>query len=751
MLATVSLGLVLLTAPPASPAAVPAVAPADTVPWGTLRGTVQSEPGGAPVPQAVVELQGGARSFATTADSAGAYVLRHVPAGRQTLRVRHLGHAPFEMDVLVPAGSEMVLHVLLAQRTLRLDTVQVVGGGALGADSVAASRPEVVGALDVRAIESGNGVAGAGIGQRTGTAGNDPADPRDVLYVRGSAADLKLVLLDGAPVFAPFHTGGLIETFEPGVLRSARLHLGGAPARYDGGLSYVLDLATRAPNHERHSGSGGVDMMSAQALLEGPILRGVAYLVSGRMVHGASVSQFEDQPFPYRYEDGLGRVDLSLGEEGRISVMGFANREGVRVDTTAGRPRFADWGNRAGSVRFRGPIAGADGEITAALGEFHAAFPRGSVRRDAQIRRLRLGLDLTRDEGAVRLRYGWSYDRTWAHHRVLDEAAGRRREVLDAVSAGDVGGVYVDAAWQATPRLMLRGGMRSDMFSDGPGMALAPRAAATWLLSDRAALTLAAGRYHQYVRVKPDWGIDLPGNDIADSLGIATQLRMASADHLSLALDQELVEGTRLGLEGFYKRFDGIPMADQIGAFNSGVDVWVRRASGAVDGWLGYSLAWTWARARDCGKKDCFDGRQILSAGVGGRLGRAGRFGVRVAYGAGLPYTGIGIGDQASVPGGVEDDPGRGASGSGDEPFVDQDAPLDEVTPDPYLRLDAELSRTWTPRLGSRETELTPYLRVLNALDRRDALFYRYDPDDDASRGVATLPFLPIVGFEWKF
>ena len=68
---------------------------------------------------------------------------------------------------------------------------------------------------------------------------------RDGFQRRGAAADLKLVLLDGAPVYAPFHLNGLLDAFTDGVLEDASLYIGGTPARYDGGLSYVLDLDVR--------------------------------------------------------------------------------------------------------------------------------------------------------------------------------------------------------------------------------------------------------------------------------------------------------------------------------------------------------------------------------------------------------------------------------------------------------------------------------------------------------------------------
>ena len=152
------------------------------------------------------------------------------------------GRGPFVVEVLVPARAEVRVDMALVLRPVPLPPVLAHNRLPRGGDTVAATPPDL-GAASVRALEASPGVAELGLAaNHVGAPGSDPADPSDVLYVRGAAADLKLVLLDGAPVYAPFHVGGLINAFDPGVLRSATLYLGGAPAKYDGGLSYVMDM-----------------------------------------------------------------------------------------------------------------------------------------------------------------------------------------------------------------------------------------------------------------------------------------------------------------------------------------------------------------------------------------------------------------------------------------------------------------------------------------------------------------------------
>lgn len=732
-----------------------AATPQDTTSWAVIRGTVQSEPSGLPVSLAVVEADDGRQTVHTMSDSTGAYRLR-VAAGTQMLRVRHLDHATTEMEVEVPPG-EMLLDVAIVHRPIALRPVRVIPPADPRADSTAAGRPDIGVVVDHHTAENAGGLGSAltsGFRPNPG----DPGSVTDVLLVRGSTANLQLVLLDGAPVYAPFHMGGLIETFEPDAVGSARLYLGGAPARYDGGLSYVMDLSTRS-GRERPGAAGTADMVSAGVRVEGPA--GAArYLASVRTVHGGTFSRLQGEPFPYDFADGLVRLDIPL-PEGGISTTLFANSEGVRVDDNQAR-----WGNLAGSLRYRGRFEGADVEMTLAAGRYDADLPLQYGNRGLQLvgrsDRLRAGVDFTRLDGPVLLRYGASFERTWMQQLAtqrqvftLPAPGGQTEQVqllLRAEASGSSAGGYVDGTWQPASRVVLRGGLRADAFSVGGVGTLAPRASATVLVGDGAALTLAGGRYHQYVRVPRP----LPRGDalqnLADSARIPTHVSVAGATHLSLGLDQQMGGGVRLGLEGFYKRYHGLPSpraldTESSTAHTSGVDVWVRRTSGALTGWFGYSLNWAWSSQDATGLAGDFMGRQTISAGVRGVAWRRSHVGVRVAYGSPVSSR-----DFSNIVDGALGTGSIPASPRNSNVDLDTDAPL-ATFPKSFLRIDAEISRTWSPRVAGRVTEVTPYFRVINALDQRDPFFYRYSETGTGEGGVqsmAGVPLVPVFGVNWK-
>jgi hypothetical protein len=127
-----------------------------------------------------------------------------------------------------------------------------------------------------------------------------------------------------------------------------------------------------------------------------------------------------------------------------------------------------------------------------------------------------------------------------------------------------------------------------------------------------------------------------------------------------------------------------------------------------------------------------------LSAGLRGPV--AGPVGVdaRIAFSDGLPLTEVALDAAVSLE--TADQPleqGVGRSA------VPGDA-------DGFLRLDVEFYGEWSAPVGGGR--LRPYLRILNALDRRDALFYYFEPwrDPDLTP-LARHSVWPVLGISWSF
>ncbi len=726
---------------------------------GNVRGSFEGQ--ARPLPFSVVELWGPDFRRSVVSDSTGAYRLVDVPSGALRLRASYAGHTPVTVDVLVPESGTVLVDLELEARPVRLPPLDVT-------TAVRIDDPEARDLRDVRegedrieaaAIEIGSGLAEAGLVDAVrALGGNDPGDASDVLFMRGSTTDLKLVLLDGAPVFTPFHVAGLLRSFDPQVLGRADLYVGGAPARYDGGLTYILDLQTRRPPTDSVHGSGSFDLLSASGALEAPLGSRAGAVLSARRLHDLGEAPLGASP--YGYSDLLLGVEVRPGTGHVLRTTGFWNRESVVLDlpATVGvaasqAPDEAWWSNRAVSASYVARIGRAFLEATVAGSGYDAALPLQAaptaedpspdpVLAEAENERLRGGVEVASPTGWGIFRSGLSWEDVRVSYAMgpMDGGAGGTRMLASSARFG----AYVDASGTLGPGFTLRAGTRAEHFSGAGLLRVAPRVALSWEVAPEALLTLAAGRYHQHARAT-DVAVERSLGEVATSSDATAEdlLKVATADHLMVALDQKLGEEVRLGLSGFAKSYHGLSAAPADVIRSSGVDLRVRRQARQSTAWLGYGLTWYWSDVDLSGSTSEFTGRQLLTAGWSGPLGNVLGGDVRLAYGAGLPYTSVPF---RAAEAAIEDN----LPATGD--VLEQTPPLPGGLDEDFLRLDVELHGTFRVNWAGRPWEVRPYVRILNALDRRDALFYAFQPwRSDELTPLAERPIVPVVGIAWRF
>ena len=729
---------------------------------GVVRGYGQRV--GDPLPFASVQVTIGASRRSVVADSLGRYRIQRLAAGLVVLRVSHPGHVPATIDVQVSSGLTVTLDVDLERSPIELDPIDVL------AESQRVTPPAdqredglVIPELEVLALEASPGLGESGLGEAAAALpGNDPSDPSDVLFMRGATTDLKLVLLDGAPVYTPFHLGGLLQSFNPSSLRAAAHHVGGAPARYDGGLSYILDLRTRSPKRDRLTMTGSADLLSGQMAIEGPLNDHLSFAVSGRALHDMGSAALGSGHTPYGYEDVLGRVEARLAEGHRLTVTGFRNTESVLLNTGGASSRVAElqalpddasWGNRVVAMAYRGGVGNVTLDASASLSDYRAELPLRPAAdslpafdgflASADTKRRRLTLDASAPLGDRRIRFGAAVDEITSRYSarlLLDPNS----TADDAEATGVVSGVYIDGVRRLTRGVDVRAGLRADAFSSESRVRLAPRVAFLITLSPDALLTVAAGRYHQYTRAT-DRDVESAVSGGTPAAVTGPLLSVATADHVVLSLDQTLQGGVRLGLEGFWKNFVGLGGPGSAPLTNSGVDLRVAHRGENATAWLGYNLSWFWSGTTSLGTSSKFTGRQLLSAGIDGSFGARVGGALRLGYSAGLPFTTIPLGQQSAS----DDVIAPRAEG---ELTSENPAFSGSTLSDGFLRVDVEMFATLNTSIGGRNVAIRPYLKLLNALDRRDALFFYFEPwRDDDLRPIAERTVLPVLGVQWRF
>lgn len=759
--------LASLAAIPPLGAADAAGVPADTTDTpepsqgGVIQGQILSERSGMALPFVLVEVGRDGHYRAVLTDEHGHYRLENVPPGRRTVRARSLDHAPHEVTVDVPRDARISLDLSLPIQPIGLPTITVVtrhtegifiddGGDGLHR-SPASTR--------LRALEASPGAAEIGLARAARSVNRmDPADPSSVLFVRGGGSDLKLVLLDGAPVTSPFHLGGLMEPLPRDVIGSSRVRVGGAPSRLDGGLSYILEMETRDGRSENHSAAGAADLVGGRVRAEGP-LAGGSYLASARGIHAYGADQMLEHPLPLGYSDALGRARWSLSSTDTLAITGFWNRESVRMSAgnAASLPR-ASWGNRAGSIRYRGQVSGSQLRVSVGGGEFHARIPIGVESGDlaaGQSRRLRVLAEARSRAGPLDVSTGAGYQRNGTHYRAF---SGGGSTELERRATGHTMSAFTDLGWEASPQVELRAGLRSNFFLNVDETRLSPRFHLEWTPRSDLVLAASAGRYFQYVRSATSL---LPGSlapweegETASGTDGEPDLSVAGASHFVLSARGRPASDLVMGGETYLKNFDNPPGGMDFRTV--GLDSWVDWSHEEWAAWAGLVMNWTWAPERALTPAEMQSEerlkiyeRRLVSGGFRAPLPSGVKVSMEVTTSSGLPFTPF---PATTVRPGSEGGTSSPAGGPSSE-VPNVKVPMLIRTPrSSYLRLDAEVQRSWSTRFMDTPVRITPYIRVLNALDRKDALFYRLVEEGDLvrRRSLGVVPILPVVGLEWS-
>lgn len=762
---------------------------------GLVHGWVRAEESLEPVPFASVEVVGH-RTVLT--DQHGYYVIPGVPAGEVRLRVGMLGYGSSDSTVVVPDGDRVRVDFVLPTRPVRLETIRVEGDaeGLKGASTpgppplridapTIALAPGLAEKDAFRAIQMLPAVAAA-------------SDFSSALYIRGGSPDQNVVLVDGAPIFNPYHLGGLFSAIDPDAVATMEVLPGGLPASEADRVSGVVKVWTRDGGRDRVRAHGALGLVSSRLGIDGPLpTDGGSYLVSARrtyfdlMTSGAYELGLIDTPFPYAFTDAHVKVTQDIGLTGRLNVSGYLNDERVHTprEVEPDQRTSFSWGTRAGSVAYRQPIGGSLLATIAVAGtsfdghfdsfDLDATGEPESIADTSFLGRITMR-DLVTNAGLTWYRAGHEvkagvqldvYD--FRYHfqlgdLVVTDHSGDDDPVRDIFSAlGETAGIttlaaYLEDEWTIRDDLAVRLGVRT-LHATELGTEVMPRVGLRWSLGDRLTATAAAGRYAQAIH-------SLRNEESALSSIIPYELLVPASAGSGFLVSEDVAAGLEyrlpdasVRLDAYYKRYPSLPTPplsdDPLNApifatgfrrgsgWSSGVEALAqyRRGRSVVMG--SYALTWAERSLDDDRYPPRFQRLHMLDVTGGLAFGGGGLLTARLAAGSGQPFTPA-VGSRT----GMLWDPRTGGYRRVRDQVVLAEHNSERLPP--YLRLDLGIRNESERRWFGRDVTIVPYFQVLNVLGNRNVVTGQPQHDFEAGTQIEYLPALPTLptfGIEWRF
>jgi hypothetical protein len=748
---------------------------------GVIKGTVLDSGSGSALSRVAVAIVGTRRG--TTTGETGRFALPDLVAGLYVVRVRQLGYATQDRSAIVRGGETTTVSIRLVSTPVTLAVVRARARstererfelrpnvGTVSLTPSAVSNVPSLGEPDVlRAVQLLPGV-------------NARNDFSSGYNVRGGESDQNLILLDGYPIYNPFHLGGLFSTFLDETVSGVDLHTGGFGAAYGGRLSSVLDVHSADASRSGLHGSAGISVIASSLSLGSASEDGRgSWMVSGRRTYADKlVSTLSDRTFPYHFSDAQLHASRELGAGNmRVELTAYSGADVLDGDfatfgdssgTPGGGTFTFDWANQLVGLTLRnawreGASLPLFGVADSVLAEQRISFTRFGTGLDLGKGALTLSNSVheLRVAGSVRWMRGTherqlGYEGSGYAIRYDVQSAGTGTTLFTLAQHPTATAAYYQEGWRPTSRLVMEGGLRAEHLTGRAWTGLSPRVSAKYFITPDLAISAAYGEYAQWLHSLNRE--DIPVRVFDFWVASDAYVEVSRARHYVLGVERWIGAMRFARVEGWVKQYGhlleqntaddpsrrGDEFLDSRGS-SFGVDVLLRQLDlGAFGGWLAYTYGVSPRQRDGVGYWPGHDRRHNLNVVATYKPGDHYLFSARIGVASGTPYTDI-VGQIVRRV----YDPTTNSFGSG--------SPITSIEPVggvrngaryPFFqRLDLSVSResSW------RGMRVTPYLSVVNAYNAKNVFIYTFDytrnpPTREAS---SQFPLLPSLGMTVAF
>ena len=478
-------------------------------------------------------------------------------------------------------------------------------------------------------------------------------------YVRGGSTDQNLILLDEAPVYNASHLLGFFSTFNSDAIKDITVYKGGMPAQYGGRLSSVLDIRMNDGNKKEYTAEGGIGLISSRLKIEGPILKDKSsFMISGiRTYADAFLALAKDTSIrdnTLYFYDLNAKANFQLDDKNTIYLSGYFGRDELGLNETFG----FGWGNATATMRWNHLYSNRLFSNTSLIYSNYNYIIENFIQENnfkvsSSIRDLNLKQDfqlaLTNNHN---LRFGLDYIRhTIAPGNITSKDSSSVNEDTIEKRKGNEIATYISDEWAINDKINIVYGIRGSAFLlTGPGtfntynkegrissskifssgelvksyFRVEPRLSASYLLNTYSSIKASYTRNTQNLHLMSNSTAGSPTDlyimssnnvkpEIADQSGLGyfrnfNQNKYEfSAEIYFKKMQNQIEYRSGTDLRG-NKNVEADLLFGEGRAF--GIELFMKKRFGKLNGWLGYTLSRTQRRFDDIDKGNWFFAKQ---------------------------------------------------------------------------------------------------------------------------------------------
>ncbi|MBK9257167.1 MAG: TonB-dependent receptor [Saprospiraceae bacterium] len=610
-------------------------------------------------------------------------------------------------------------------------------------------------------------------------------------YVRGGGPDQNLVLLDEAVVYNAGHMLGFFSVFNADAIKNTTLIKGGMPANYGGRLSSVLDIQMKEGNDKKYSAEGGIGIISSRFTFQGPVVKEKSsFIVSARRTYALDLAQpllkggtFEGTN--YYFYDLNTKWNYKFSNNDRIYFSGYFGNDVLKF-RQPGRDFSFDlpYGNKTATLRWNHLFnEKMFMNISAVYNDykfqFNGAQEDFSFKVFSGVKDWNLKADFDYYPSVKhKIKYGINYT---FHTLTPNTASASSKDVefnttFKPKMAHETSFYFLDDM-KINEKFSMNTGLRFSLFTQvGPYTSkltgreygnlepvvtytgLEPRLSFNYKVSETMSIKSGVTVTNQFLHLVSNSSSTLPADVWVPSTEI---VKPQQGIQYALGIFRNFAKDTyEASVEVYYKDLKNqIDYADNYvndiskeveDAFVFGVgraygaEFFLRKSTGKLNGWIGYTLSRTERSFPDIEKARwypaVYDRTHDLSIVTNYSVSKKWELGAVFIYGSGRLFT-----------------PVRGFF------FVEQNVnlfygPRNSARLDDYHRLD--ISATYTPNPNSKKKFTGSWsFSIYNVYNRKNPFFVNFDTETDFQTGTNTItgskitifPMIPSITYNFKW
>lgn len=474
-------------------------------PHSSLKGFVYDKESGESAPFCNVFLKG--TTLGAQTDLNGYFIIPKIPPGSYILMVTSFEYDTLKMSVTLKPGEVLTKKLYLVKgKGIQLSEVEISAEqarkneesqvGYQQIDPIVINKLPSIGEPDLaQYLQVLPGIVFTG-------------DQGGQLFVRGGTPIQNKVLLDGIPIFNPFHSIGLFSVFDNEIMKHADIYSAGFNAEFGGRNSSVMNVITRDGNKKHHGGDASVSTFGAKFNLEGPFRKlteeeGVSssYMLSVKHSILPYTSPViypyanKDKSLPFYYTDVLGKVAFNASNGSKFNFMAFSFNDKVDFKNIA---RF-NWYNHGGGFNFVSSPYGANllikGNVSYSVYKINFQNAQlKSDRKNSGIKSTNMGFFFTKFLNVQQLDYGIDAQITNTSYEVFNPYLAK---VTQSRSTTEIAGFIRGKFLAFNKRLILEPGLRMHYYTTLSFVSPEPRFSFKWNALKKLRLKGATGIYSQ--------------------------------------------------------------------------------------------------------------------------------------------------------------------------------------------------------------------------------------------------------------